>query len=349
MVKKVVILGSTGTIGENTIKVIKSQSKAFEVIGLVANKNKTKLQSQAEELNCKNTVLISEDGEQALTELLNQEIDITICAITGIAGLKPALQALKTSKQLGLANKESIVVAGNYFLNEAKKHNCEILPIDSEHNSIYQTLDTTREVKNLTITASGGPFFNEPKLIDFPKERAIKHPNWHMGAKISVDSATCFNKALEIIETHYLFGITPKVLIHPESVIHSIVEYADGMSISGLYAPDMRIPIANVLGVNNYPMPSLDLAFQKSLNFYEPDLNKFPSIQMAYDAIEAGSSACAVLNAANEIAVEKYLNDELTFTQIFTFVEKSLEKHLNHKANSIEDLIELDNIIRKSA
>ena len=377
MKKKITIFGSTGSIGESTLDIIKHNPDKYEVVGLSANKNYKKLLEQADyfnpkivslnnnesykkfvDLNQKKNLLVV-NGQNSHEEILDLNTDLVVAAITGSAGLMPVVSALEKGLPIALANKESLVCSGSLITSIAKKNNAEILPVDSEHNAIYQVLDSKNKSKisRLILTASGGPFLNTKveDLEHISPEQAIKHPNWSMGKKISVDSATMMNKGLELIEAFYLFDIPSKkidVIIHPESIVHSCVEYMDGSMLAQMGTPDMRTPISFTLA---YPqriktnVERLDLCKIKQLNFHKPDLNKYPCLGLAYNSLEIGKSAPTILNAANEVAVDFFLRDEIKFLSISKVVEKTLNKSSISDINSIKDVIEIDQESRKVA
>lgn len=365
MKKKVVILGSTGSIGKSTISLILDNPDKFEVVALAANCNAQALAVQAQILKPKYVALadLSKRDELlglcpdakiiSVTEAAEAECDIVIAAIVGIAGLAPTMAAIKKGRVVGLANKESMVCAGNIMLDAAKRSGAKIIPIDSEHNAVFQVLDTRHNVEKVTLTASGGPFLNftAEQLKNVTAEQAVKHPRWSMGAKISVDSATMMNKGLEMIEAHYLFDLSPDkidVVIHPESIIHSLVTYDDGASLAQVSCPDMRVPISYVL---SYPerltnsTKRLDLAEISKLTFHKPDLDKFPALRLAMDALDAGPAHQIALNAANEVAVESFLAGEVKFTQIPQIVEGVLDISMP-AIKTLEDVFALDGEVR---
>ncbi len=375
MKKKITIFGSTGSIGESTLDIIKQNPDKYEVIALTANKNYKKLLEQVDHFNPKVVSINDNDayskfadlninkklrilnGQNSHKEILDLNTDLVVAAITGSAGLMPVVSALEKGVSIALANKESLVCSGSLITSIAKKNNAKILPVDSEHNAIYQVLDSKNKSKisRLILTASGGPFFKRDinDLDNILPEEAIKHPNWSMGKKISIDSATMMNKGLELIEACYLFDISHKnidVIIHPESIIHSCVEYMDGSMLCQMGTPDMRTPISFTLA---YPeriktnVKRLDLCEIKQLNFFKPDLKKFPSLELAYETLEIGKSAPTTLNAANEVAVESFLNQEIKFLSISKVVEKTLNKASFCNVNSIKDVIEIDKESRK--
>ena len=370
MKKKITIFGSTGSIGQSTLDIIKHNRDKYEVIALTANKNYLKLLKQVDlfkpkivsindnasykkfiDLNVNKNVKVL-NGSSSYEEILDFNTDLVMAAISGSAGLLPVVSALKKGLSIALANKESLVCSGSLVTSLAKSNNAKILPVDSEHNAIYQVLDSKNKSKisRLILTASGGPFFKKEidELQHITPQEAIKHPNWSMGKKISIDSATMMNKGLELIEACYLFDIHHKnidVIIHPESIIHSCVEYMDGSMLSQMGTPDMRTPISFTLA---YPeriktnVQRLNLSEIKKLTFFEPDLNKYPCLQLAYNSLEIGKSAPTILNAANEVAVQRFLEKKIKFLSIAKVVEKTLKNSSISRINSIKDVIEID-------
>ncbi len=367
--KRVTILGSTGSIGKSTISLILDNPDKFEVVALTANANAEALAVQAHILKPQYVALADESKIAELKELLpdvkvvsiteaaEAEADIVVAAIVGIAGMLPTMAAIKkggpNGKIIGLANKESMVCAGNIMLDAAKRSGAQIIPIDSEHNAVFQVLGAKNSVEKVTLTASGGPFLNytAEQLKTVTREQAIAHPKWSMGAKISVDSATMMNKGLEMIEAHYLFDLSPDkidVVIHPQSIIHSLVTYDDGASLAQLSCPDMRVPISYVL---SYPerltnsTKRLDLTEIAQLTFQKPDLEKFPCLRLAMQALDAGPAHQIALNAANEVAVEEFLAGNIKFMQIPQMVEGVLEMDMP-PINTLEDVLALDAEVR---
>ena len=365
MKKRVTILGSTGSIGKSTISLILDNPDKFEVVALTANNNAEALAVQAHILKPKYIALADESKRTDLKTLLpdanivsveeaaEAETDIVIAAIVGIAGLLPTMSAIKKGRVIGLANKESMVCAGQIMLDAANRSGAKIIPIDSEHNAVFQVLNTQQSVEKVTLTASGGPFLNytAEQLKTVTREQAIAHPKWSMGAKISVDSATMMNKGLEMIEAHYLFDLSPDkidVVIHPQSIIHSLVTYDDGASLAQLSCPDMRVPISYVLSHPERLTNStkrLDLAEIGQLTFQKPDLEKFPCLRLAMDALDASPAHQIALNAANEVAVEEFLAGNIKFTQIARMVEGVLDRDMP-QIKTLDDVFALDTEVR---
>ena len=377
MKKKITIFGSTGSIGLSTLDIISQHNDKYEIVGLSINNNYEKLLEQVsafkpkivsikdtnsfEKFKNRNTLknLKILNGSDSFDDILNYETDIVVAAITGSAGLLPVVGAAKRGITIALANKESLVCSGSLVTALAKKNGSMILPVDSEHNAIYQVLDVKNKqnVSKLILTASGGPFLNKitEELQNISPEEAIKHPNWTMGKKISVDSATMMNKGLELIEAHYLFDMPHDkidIVVHPESIIHSCVEYSDGSILAQMGNPDMRTPISYTLA---YPdriptrVEKLKLSDIKKLTFYEPDFLKFPCLELAYSSLKIKKSAPTVLNAANEIAVDAFLKKKISFLSIHRIVEKTLNKASISDINSIKDVVEVDTESRRIA
>ena len=376
--KKVSILGSTGSIGTQTLEVISQFPGKFEVIALGAGSNIELLKNQIEKFQPKIAVVKNEEYADKLLRNLSSrqteiiygedgynkiatltEADIVISSMVGSSGLKPTYAAIEAGKTVGLANKESLVVAGQVLTEAAKKSGSQILPIDSEHSAIFQALNGSpkSEVKKLIITASGGPFRNTPadELTNVTVESALNHPTWKMGNKITIDSSTLINKGFEVIEARWLFDINVEsisVWIHPQSIVHSMVEFIDGSMISQLSIPDMKIPIAYAL---SYP-DRLPLSKSEAkpvdyslLSFEEVDFNKFRGLGLAFYAIKEGGTMPAVLNAANEIAVNEFLNKKINYTDIVSIIEKVMELHKREDIFSIEDSLVADRWARSVA
>ena len=367
--KNIILLGSTGSIGEPSLRLIRKNREKFNVIGVSAHNNAKLLSKIVNEFDVPNVVLSDPKnandyfgkyelnvGSLNLIELAKINCDIVISGISGISGLHAAFAAISVGNDLAIANKETLVSAGKIFLNESNKNSAKILPVDSEHSAIFQCLDNNN-ISNLdfiTLTASGGPFLFTPieefKYIK-PKD-AIKHPVWKMGKKISVDSATMFNKALEIIEASVLFDINSEkieIIIHPEHIIHGLVHYKDGSVIANLGFPDMITPLSVAL---NWPS-RLDLNLEKfslknfsKLSFYKPDFKKFPGLKLGWDALQNPFCSPIVLNAANEIAVDAFLKNKIKFTNIYDIVDKTLNFYNPTIPNNIDDVIEIDKISR---
>ena len=384
MTQSLTILGSTGSIGTSTLDVVARHPERFRIFALSGHSQTAKLaeqclafrpqyavtanEAQVAELRthlaaagCQTEVL---HGEQALCDIAAApETDGVMAAIVGAAGLPPTLAAARAGKTLYLANKETLVVSGSLFMQTAAQSGARILPVDSEHNAIYQVLPPEKGylkhngVQSIILTASGGPFLHTD-LADFPAitpEQAVKHPNWQMGRKISVDSATMMNKGLELIEAHWLFNCPPEKLetvIHPQSVVHSMVRYADGSVLAQMGTPDMRTPIAYCLGLPERiasGVPPLDFAALSALTFETPDYRRFPCLELAYQAMQAGDGVPCVLNAANEIAVAAFLANRIRFTDIAHTVRHCLEQDFSGSHHSLEGLLDLDAAARRAA
>ena len=372
--KKVSILGATGSIGRSTLDLIERSPNAFEVVALTASVNVRALAEAARRTSAQLAVIADPNrlaeleealtgtgcraaaGPDALVEAARGEADLVMAAIVGCAGLKPTMAAVEAGKTVALANKESLVTAGELMTAAADKHGATLLPVDSEHNAIFQCMagSSGGDVSRIILTASGGPFRTAPldQLRDATPAQAVAHPKWTMGAKISVDSATLMNKGLELIEAHYLFGLPSEqidVLIHPQSVVHSLVEFLDGSVLAQLGSPDMRIPIAYALAWPKRmetPSQRLDLAAIARLEFEEPDLGRFPSLRLAREALEEGGSAPIVLNAANEVAVASFLDGRVRFPDIARLVETALGENRRASPVAIEEVFEIDRAVR---
>ena len=382
--RHICVLGSTGSIGVNTLQVVRAHPDLFAIKALTAHRNVEVLAQQCIEFKPELAVVGSASAAQHLQDLLQaaniktdvqygpealatastlSSVDTVMAAIVGAAGLVPTIEAAKLGKRILLANKESLVMAGDIFMVAVAQSGAELLPIDSEHNAIYQCLPdantsnggargqySTLGVKEILLTASGGPFRNHSldQLASVTPDQACAHPNWVMGRKISVDSATMMNKGLEVIEAHYLFGLPAeqiKVLIHPQSVIHSMVRYVDGSVIAQLGQPDMKTPIAYGLGWPNRidgGVEELDFMKLGQLHFEEVDSQKFPSLKLAYQALSLGGLMPTVLNAANEVAVEAFLMQKIKFTQIADVVEKTLEQFSVSAADQLDAILAID-------
>lgn len=381
----ITILGSTGTIGMNTLDVIARHSAKFQIVALTANRQVERLLEQCQQFRPEYAVMLDADSAEVLRGKIKQagldvevlsgiealeqvaslpQVDSVMAAIVGSSGLRPALAAARAGKRILLANKETLVMSGSVFMDAVRQHNATLLPIDSEHNAIFQSLPRNFSnnldesgVKRILLTASGGPFRNMPlsELDHVTPQQACAHPNWVMGRKISVDSATMMNKGLEVIEAHWLFNADAdkiQVVIHPQSVIHSMVEYVDGSVLAQLGNPDMRTPIAYALGFPyriDAGVSSLDLIKIARLDFEAPDLARFPCLDLAYQALRQGGTAPTTLNAANEVAVDAFLDERLPFKAIPAMIESVLEKSSAKVIKVLGDVIEADAQARVTA
>lgn len=375
--QKISIFGSTGSVGKSTIEVINNDPNNFEIVALVAKNDVKTLAAQALALKPRAVVVENEKhfselkaalknlkncqilcGEKAVLEVAKIKCDVAVMAIVGAAGMLPVLAAINAGSHIALANKESMVCAGEFLNRAAREKKVQILPVDSEHNAIFQIFENANlaAISNIVLTASGGPFF--AGKFDFKKitvEQALKHPKWKMGAKISIDSATMMNKGLEAIEAFHLFPIAKnqiEILVHPQSIIHGMVNYHDGSSLAMLSLPDMKVPISYALSFPNrmkITHQNLDLAKVGKLEFFAADEKKFPALKICREIMEVGGSAPAVLNAANEIAVAKFLAGEITFDKITKIVAKTLDKIPHQKLSSIDEVISLDSLAREVA
>lgn len=389
--QSIVVLGSTGSIGQSTLDVIKRHPEKLSVYALSAYSRMVELARQAYEHSVKVVLVPTDDaaqrfktawvyknnmpeirvGSHALcATVTDSDVDTVMAAIVGAAGLPSSLAAAQAGKRVLLANKEALVAAGGLFMNAVRQNGAELLPIDSEHNAIFQCLPEggiaatyskpANGVRRLLITASGGPFRTTPlnDLVNVTPAQACAHPNWEMGKKISVDSATMINKGLEVIEAHWLFAMPTEkiqVVVHPQSVVHSMVEYEDGSILAQLGQPDMRTPIAHAIGFPkriDSGVGLMDLALMQNLAFEQPDMQRFPCLQLAFDALDNGQWACIALNAANEVAVEHFLQNKVKFTEIASVIKKTMEYAAGqngYKLNSLEEILAFDNIARIAA
>lgn len=373
--KKILILGSTGSIGQSTIDIVRTFPEEFEIVGLSANQNTEDLLKQIKEFKIK-TVAINDEakakelksilnskceiliGEKGIIELVRRNnYDILVTALVGFVGLIPTIEAIKLKKRIALANKETLVVAGEIIINLAKEYGAEIIPVDSEHSAIFQCLvgENKNYINKIILTASGGPFLNKSinELYDVTIQEALNHPNWKMGNKITIDSATMMNKGLEVIEAFWLFQL-PKhkieVVIHPQSVIHSMVEFVDGSIKAQLSSPNMKLPILYALTFPErfqYSQVLTDFKKISNLSFFEPDFDKFVCLKIAYDVISEGGVSSCILNAANEIAVDSFLKGKIKFTQIPDYIKFALDKIDNKFNFEINDIIETDKKTRE--
>jgi 1-deoxy-D-xylulose-5-phosphate reductoisomerase len=375
--KKVSILGSTGSIGTSTVDLLLRNPDRFDVVALTGNSNVKLLAEQARllqpEFVCvadpKNYTALKEElsglnieigaGEFAVIEAAQRNVEWVMASIVGAAGLAPTLEAVKRGATVGLANKESLVCAGDLMMECVTQHGATLLPVDSEHNAIFQVLDFNKpdSIEKIILTASGGPFrtFSLDDMQIVTPEQAVAHPNWSMGAKISVDSASMMNKGLELIEAYHLFPVEERnieILVHPQSVIHSMVSYVDGSVLAQLGSPDMRTPIAYALAWPERmaaPSPKLDLAEIAQLNFERPDTERFPALRLAREALQAGKSAPCVLNAANEESVSAFLKRQIGFLDIPALVEETLSQFDHQSMSSIDDVLTVDRKARRMA
>ncbi|NCB46084.1 1-deoxy-D-xylulose-5-phosphate reductoisomerase [bacterium] len=371
MIKNIALLGSTGSIGQNTLEIVRKYPNRLKIKALTAGNNWQLLAQQALEFNPEYVALASTKneadlkaalantnikvgtGENALIEAVSlNNVDTVLAAIVGFAGLKPVMEAIALKRRICLANKETLVVAGSIFMKAVKENKVDLLPVDSEHSAIFQCLSglNNPNLSKIVITASGGPFKDFPteKLKDVTVEMALKHPNWNMGGKITIDSATLMNKGLEVIEAHWLFGADYEdidIVIHPQSLIHSLIEYSDGSVIAQLGWPDMKLPIQCALSWPERwepPLKPFNLLHAKSMTFFEPRFEDFPSLKLAIKAGKEGGIMPCVLNAANEVAVEAFLNNIITFIEMPQLIETTLRGFNNADVKSIDQLIEID-------
>jgi len=366
--KKISILGSTGSIGVNTLEIVARHPDKFQVVALAGGKNLSRMEEQIFRFQPDLASVVDEELARQLRQNLSShpprilsgmdglmavathpQAEMVVSALVGSIGLLPTLAAVKAGKNLALANKEPLVMAGEILVRAVRDHGVSLLPVDSEHSAIFQALAGHRkeEIKRIILTASGGPFFKTPleELKEVTPEQALKHPQWRMGKKITIDSASLMNKGLEVIEARWLFGVPSsriEVHIHPQSIVHSMVEYIDGSMIAQLALPDMRGPIGYAL---SYPerldlqLPSLNLFEAGPLSFSPVDEKRFPALGLAYRALEEGGTMPAVLNAANEVAVEAFLQRRLSFLKIPGLIRQTMERHRPRQQNSLEDIL----------
>ena len=375
--RRVVILGSTGSVGRNTVELVAADPDAYEVEALVAQRSVDRLAQQARQLGAKLAVIGDETryralkalldgtgievaaGAAAIVEAASRPADWVMAAIVGAAGLAPTLAAVQRGALVALANKEVMVCAGALVTAEARRCGARLLPVDSEHNAIFQVFDVdeAHAIERIMLTASGGPFRERPlaAMAAVTPAEAVAHPNWRMGAKISVDSATMMNKGLEVIEAHHLFALPSErieVVVHPQSVVHGLVYYKDGSVLAQLGSPDMRTPIANALGWPRRiaaPSPRLDLAQLGRLTFEAPDPERFPALTLARAALASGGGAPTVLNAANEVAVAAFLGERIGFLDIATIVARTLDLLPDCRVDSLDDIYDADREARAVA
>ncbi|MEJ6777281.1 MAG: 1-deoxy-D-xylulose-5-phosphate reductoisomerase [Crocinitomicaceae bacterium] len=376
--KGIAILGSTGSIGTQALDVIEAHPNHFDLQVLTANKSADLLIEQAIKYNPNTVVIVDEQhfekvknalwehaihvytGEDALSQVVEaDEIDTVLTAMVGYAGLRPTLSAIRAKKNIALANKETLVVAGEIVTREAKENGVNIYPVDSEHSAIFQCLagEFHNKIEKIYLTASGGPFrgYTKEQLMEVTKAQALKHPNWEMGAKITIDSATLMNKGLEVIEAKWLFNLKPEqidVIVHPQSIIHSIVQFGDGSMKAQMGLPDMKLPIQYAL---TYPdrissrFPRFNFLDYPQLTFEKPDQKTFTNLQLAFDVLETGGTAACTLNAANEIAVDAFLNEKITFLDIPRINAGTLKLVEVIQKPTIEDYIKIDKLSREVA
>jgi 1-deoxy-D-xylulose-5-phosphate reductoisomerase len=376
--RSIALLGSTGSIGVSTLALVREFPDRFRVLGMVAGRNLRRLARQVNEFRPKYVAIKHEEdiprlrkligsakveilfGESGASEVATApEVEVVLAAIVGGAGLMPTLRGLLAGKEIALANKEALVMAGEIFLDTAKKKGVRLLPVDSEHSAIFQCLQGNHrsEVDKIILTASGGPFLRSPlrRLETVTIEQALKHPNWKMGQKITIDSATMMNKGLEVIEARWEFDMHPdgiEVVIHPQSVVHSMVRYQDGSIIAQLGIPDMRIPIAYALSFPHRLKGSwrpLDLTQHGELNFLPVEKSRYPALALAYAALRDGGTMPAVLNGANEVAVAAFLGGRIGFREIHRIIEKTMHRHKNKRAREIGQILEVDRWARENA
>lgn len=373
--KHIAILGSTGSIGRNCLSVIHNLADRFSITYLTTNTNIELLQNQIAHFHPRGVVVLDEAkaaelryivgnsvevlaGREGLLEIVRRDdVDIVINSIVGFAGLKPTVEAIKHRKHIALANKETLVVAGDLVTSLVREYGVHLVPIDSEHSAILQCLvgEDRTSAKKIILTASGGPLLNTPidAFASITVEQALNHPNWKMGNKITIDSATLMNKGLEVIEARWLFGLPREridIVIHPQSIIHSMVEFVDGSIKAQLGMPDMKLPIQYALTYpERFPMNGGHVDFPKlqSMTFFAPDRKKFPCLQLAYDAMALGGTAPAIMNAANEVAVQAFLERKIPFQRISELIEQALAKQKNHVSPDLEHTFQSDHKTRE--
>lgn len=377
MKKTISIFGSTGSIGQNTVEIITQNKDKFSVLSLVAKSNieilckqaallkpqyvaiedKTKYSELKENLQKYQEIEVL-SGKESIIDIAKIKCDLFVSAIVGSIGMMPTYMAIKSGSNIALANKESLVCAGNFFIKASKESGAKIIPIDSEHNAIFQIFekDNLANIDRITLTASGGPFFfSDIDFKDITISQATNHPNWNMGAKISIDSATMMNKGLELIEAFYLFPVEIEqldVLVHPQSIIHGMVNYNDGSTLAMLSEPDMKVPISYALNLPHrmkVNIKQLDLSQIQKLEFFAANHKKFPAINLCLDVLKLEGNMPTALNAANEVAVKSFLDKQITFNNIITIIKKTLDIVEHNNFNEIEEIIEFDKIVRSKA
>lgn len=367
--KQIAILGSTGSIGTQALQVVEAHPDLYEVYALTAHNSVNLLAEQARKFHPDCVIIANEDkydelkgllsdlpvkvyaGSDAINEVVSADpIDIVLASMVGYAGLRPTIEAIKAGKTIALANKETMVVAGEIITSLAYQYNVPILPVDSEHSAIFQCLERDNPIEKILLTASGGPFRNYSieQLASVTKEQALKHPNWKMGAKITIDSASMMNKGFEVMEAKWLFGISPEkieVLVHPQSVVHSAVQFQDGAIKAQLGVPDMKLPIQYAFSYPRRLQSSFDrlnLFDIQQLTFEKPDLKKFRNLALAYEAIQLGGNMPCIINAANEVAVDAFLHDRISFLGMSELIEKTMQKAQFMRSPTYEDYVQTD-------
>ena len=376
MKKKIVILGSTGSIGTQALDVIEEHSDLYEAYALTANNSIDLLIKQARKFLPEVVVIANEEkypllkdalsdlpikayaGADAICQIVQEKpVDIVLASMVGYAGLRPTIEAIKAGKVIALANKETLVVAGELINSLVNKYNVPLLPVDSEHSAIFQCLEMNNKIEKIILTASGGPFrkFSKEELLHVTKEQALKHPNWDMGAKITIDSASMMNKGFEVMEAKWLFGVSPEqieVVVHPQSVIHSMVQFEDGAVKAQLGVPDMRLPIQYAFSYPNRLKSSfdrLDFTTMGNLTFEKPDLTRFRNLDLAYKALNQGGNMPCIINAANEVVVDAFLHDKISFLAMSDVIENTMSKIAFISKPTYEDYVNTDDEARKLA
>lgn len=376
MKKKIVILGSTGSIGTQALDVIEEHSDLYEAYALTANNSVDLLIKQARKFLPEVVVIANEEkypllkdalsdlpikayaGADAICQIVQEKpVDIVLASMVGYAGLRPTIEAIKAGKVIALANKETLVVAGELINSLVNKYNVPLLPVDSEHSAIFQCLEMNNKIEKIILTASGGPFrkFSKEELLYVTKEQALKHPNWDMGAKITIDSASMMNKGFEVMEAKWLFGVSPEqieVVVHPQSVIHSMVQFEDGAVKAQLGVPDMRLPIQYAFSYPNRLKSSfdrLDFTTMGNLTFEKPDLTRFRNLDLAYKALNQGGNMPCIINAANEVVVDSFLHDKISFLAMSDVIENTMSKVAFISKPTYEDYVNTDDEARKLA
>lgn len=376
--KRISLIGATGSIGQNTLDVVQRCPGDFSVEALASRSDHDRIVDQAQKFHPKIVTLFDEWAAERAREKLSgtgievlsgmeglleaatlKEADIVVSSVVGAAGILPTFAAVEAGKVVALANKEALVAAGEVITSEARKTGARIIPVDSEHSAVFQVLlgQDLKGIRKLILTASGGPFFGQGSKIpdDVSPEMALNHPRWNMGPKVTVDSATMMNKGLEVIEAHWLFGLdhgSIEILIHPQSIVHSMVEFVDGSTLAQMGVPDMRLPISFALAYPErmtLPLDPLDLAAEGKLEFFKPDMDFFPCLRLAYEALRRGAGAPAAMNAANEIAVEAFLGGELAYKGIPLVVKEVMDQAPDVEATNLTEILKCDQWAREKA